>query len=189
MTPKDRLFLSPWQKWRKYRKFPWKVVLHCCIVILVSIQVRDLSARLNLVLFNNFPIYVLLTSFECNLEIFFYPFIVSNSRNLHIRPMCSSNKRLYELGNHLQKLLKTKYYYFPYQSVDRYMHVRDKNGSIMPVEMQVQAYTKEFIPENGWNTYDDTTETSSFSLRKIGLSFRNVLFDSRPARTSFQLYA
>jgi len=39
MTPRDRMLLSPWQKWTKYYRFPWKVVLHFILFLFVAIQV------------------------------------------------------------------------------------------------------------------------------------------------------
>jgi ABC-type phosphate/phosphonate transport system permease subunit len=33
------MLLSPWQKWKKYNRVPWKVVLHALIFIVVTVQV------------------------------------------------------------------------------------------------------------------------------------------------------
>ncbi len=39
MTLADTMLLSPWQKWKKYNRVPWKVVLHALIFIVVTVQV------------------------------------------------------------------------------------------------------------------------------------------------------
>jgi len=35
----DTMLLSPWQKWQKYNRVPWKVFLHSLIFIVVTVQV------------------------------------------------------------------------------------------------------------------------------------------------------
>jgi hypothetical protein len=40
MSLADTLLLSPWQKWKKYNRIPWKVVLHALLFIVVATQVR-----------------------------------------------------------------------------------------------------------------------------------------------------
>jgi hypothetical protein len=39
MTLADTMLLSPWQKWKKYNRVPWKVVLHALIFLVVTVQV------------------------------------------------------------------------------------------------------------------------------------------------------
>ena len=33
MHPKDAVQLTPWQKWIKHRKFPWKLAVHTLLVL------------------------------------------------------------------------------------------------------------------------------------------------------------
>ncbi len=40
MTLADQMLLSPWQKWKKYNRVPWKIVLHSLIFIVVTTQAR-----------------------------------------------------------------------------------------------------------------------------------------------------
>jgi uncharacterized membrane protein (Fun14 family) len=39
IPPYDRLLLSPWRKWKKYNRFPWKVMLHTMIFISVVVYI------------------------------------------------------------------------------------------------------------------------------------------------------
>jgi hypothetical protein len=43
MPPSDRLTLGWWQKWTRYRRIPWKFVIHTFLVILTSVQIVFLS--------------------------------------------------------------------------------------------------------------------------------------------------
>lgn len=54
MPLKDELVLTPWQKWKKYHRFPWKlvidsivVVISLSIVLLVSAQTSSYSLQSN----------------------------------------------------------------------------------------------------------------------------------------------
>lgn len=42
MTPKEELTLSWLDKWRKYRKFPWKLLIHVVICILSTWTVNNI---------------------------------------------------------------------------------------------------------------------------------------------------
>lgn len=39
VSDRDRILLTPFQQWRKYRQFPLKIALHFLIVVFVSSQV------------------------------------------------------------------------------------------------------------------------------------------------------
>jgi hypothetical protein len=39
MAPEDLLWMSPFAKWKKYRKFPWKFVVHVALAVVVVAQV------------------------------------------------------------------------------------------------------------------------------------------------------
>lgn len=41
MKPQDTLTLNWWEKWRKYGRFPWKLVLHVLTTILCTILVKN----------------------------------------------------------------------------------------------------------------------------------------------------
>eukprot|EP01050_Picozoa_sp_SAG11_P026110 SAG11_NODE_6135_length_1381_cov_1.776911_1_plen_152_part_01 len=38
MAPDETLRLSPWQKWREYKRFPWKFLLQLVLLLLVTVQ-------------------------------------------------------------------------------------------------------------------------------------------------------
>ena len=40
MSLEDRLLLSPWQKWRKYSRVPWKIALHFLLFAVMATEVR-----------------------------------------------------------------------------------------------------------------------------------------------------
>ena len=42
ISDRDRILLTPFNQWRKYRHFPLKIILHFLIVIFVGSQVRVL---------------------------------------------------------------------------------------------------------------------------------------------------
>jgi len=46
MDVRDRLFLGPIDKYRKYKKFPWKMILGLTLVVLTSINVLVIVAEL-----------------------------------------------------------------------------------------------------------------------------------------------
>ena len=41
VSDRDRVILTPFNQWRKYRHFPLPIILHFFIVVLVSSQVGD----------------------------------------------------------------------------------------------------------------------------------------------------
>lgn len=41
MTTRERLFLTTWEKFRKYGVVPWKLVIHVILVALVTTQVCE----------------------------------------------------------------------------------------------------------------------------------------------------
>ena len=40
MTTRERMFLTPWEKFRKHGVVPWKLILHVLLVAVVTAQVR-----------------------------------------------------------------------------------------------------------------------------------------------------
>lgn len=49
MSDRDRITLSPIEKWKQYRRFPYKLVVHTMLLALTTVQVRlpiDLSSAL-----------------------------------------------------------------------------------------------------------------------------------------------
>lgn len=51
MSDRDRITLSPIEKWKQYRRFPYKLVVHTMLLALTTIQVRppiDLSSALSI---------------------------------------------------------------------------------------------------------------------------------------------
>lgn len=41
MSDRDRITLSPIEKWRQYNRFPFKLVVHAMLLALTTIQVRE----------------------------------------------------------------------------------------------------------------------------------------------------
>eukprot|EP00762_Andalucia_godoyi_P003962 ANDGO_05616.mRNA.1 hypothetical protein len=52
MSLRERLLLSPWQKWRKYGKFPFKAFIHVLLVALVTLQCFLFGAQRNTYLYS-----------------------------------------------------------------------------------------------------------------------------------------
>lgn len=50
ISDRDRILLTPFQQWRKYRHFPLKIALHFLIVVFVSAQVRNLFIKISIIL-------------------------------------------------------------------------------------------------------------------------------------------
>lgn len=46
MTTRERMFLTPWEKFRKHGVVPWKLILHVLLVTVVTTQVRARGERL-----------------------------------------------------------------------------------------------------------------------------------------------
>lgn len=44
MSDRDRITLSPIEKWKQYRRFPYKFVIHAMLLALTTIQVRSQSS-------------------------------------------------------------------------------------------------------------------------------------------------
>ena len=40
MSDRDRITLSPIEKWRQYKRFPFKLVVHAMLLALTTLQVR-----------------------------------------------------------------------------------------------------------------------------------------------------
>ena len=45
MTTRERMFLTPWEKFVKYGVVPWKLILHVLLVILVTTQASVSGTR------------------------------------------------------------------------------------------------------------------------------------------------
>jgi len=55
MSDRDRITLSPIEKWRQYKRFPFKLIVHAMLLALTTIQVRamdtsQMCAQLHLLL-------------------------------------------------------------------------------------------------------------------------------------------
>lgn len=53
MQDSERVMLSAVEKWTKYGRFPYKLILHSTILMLVTIQVRTLSSSFTMPLWSN----------------------------------------------------------------------------------------------------------------------------------------
>jgi len=154
MSPKDSLTLSWWMKWKKYRRFPFKFVLHLAITALVTalvfLDVNDLTA---------YSVANYATFYQI-----FYPSSFSPTYGLS-EP--SDTLHFYDIPSVVKAANKSvqSFYHFPTVSTDIFRFYDDMDMTRPPpyVEMAMVVYKQD--PQNVFNpaTWDPDTSTESLT--------------------------
>jgi hypothetical protein len=133
MTPKDRFFLSPFQKWQKYRRFPFKIILHSLIILLTTVQIALVTVQ-----YTGYSASSLLT-----IRHTFTPSFVTDSVTE------ADADGLYTVTDCLDAINYTvsQYYNFASLSLDRYVLLKE-NGIVRPVEVVVLEYPHDFYNDS-----------------------------------------
>ncbi|KAL6061657.1 Mucolipin-2 [Balamuthia mandrillaris] len=173
MTLKDTMLLSPWQKWKKYNRVPWKIFLHLFMFLVVVVQVL--------------LIYVETSQyFYANQRVFHKVFLGVDSDTFR--------QELYTIDDTLEHISTTVLNYYNVDNItaDKYPHVlttsdgtkaraqgllipleeiygrsndsEDTDKTIQPVDMELILYERDFYNFNtsepyGWTLATDDVET------------------------------
>jgi len=159
---KERVLLTPFNQWRKYRNFPIKIVLHLLIVVFVTVQALMLSTEF-------------IPYGSANQACFQTTFLLEEYRD-----------GIFSVYDFLDVLRSTvdNYYAFPEYSVNRYDHIIDADtGLPVPIMMTVTRY--QSLDGPFWNhtihdpthKIDDDDFEGDFSLvtNKFELDADNAL--------------
>jgi len=146
MTLADTMLLSPWQKWKKYNRVPWKVVLHALIFIVVTVQVLLAyveTAQYTRATHNTFESLFLASGSDPDVT----------SVTMHT---------MEEVIESLKKTVDT-YYDVNNVAIDMYMQRhsdRDTLGDVRPIQLHYSSYCRNFfVFENDtWDIQADDIE-------------------------------
>eukprot|EP00698_Gefionella_okellyi_P009876 TRINITY_DN2533_c0_g1_i1.p1 TRINITY_DN2533_c0_g1~~TRINITY_DN2533_c0_g1_i1.p1 ORF type:complete len:603 (+),score=99.22 TRINITY_DN2533_c0_g1_i1:30-1811(+) len=120
MTPEERMFLSPLQKWIRFRRFPWKFVIHLLIAVLTTVQMLLLAQSNE-----------------------FYKGNISSFREAYLPPPSPDNTRyLYTVTETIRQINTSVINYFDMgdDSLTNYSYPYDAKGHIQPIPMTVNLY-------------------------------------------------
>eukprot|EP01114_Cavostelium_apophysatum_P015895 TRINITY_DN4424_c0_g1_i1.p1 TRINITY_DN4424_c0_g1~~TRINITY_DN4424_c0_g1_i1.p1 ORF type:complete len:661 (+),score=155.67 TRINITY_DN4424_c0_g1_i1:60-2042(+) len=154
MSGRDRLFLSPWEKWKKYRRFPLKIVVHLLLTILTVVQAVLIVSQFTYYSRNSIDTW----------RFFFTPSDYQKNGIFTYKQSIEAVKDSVNI-----------YYTFPSFSLDRYIHftVEDENGNDtqipVPPQMTVLSYVDDFDFDKGWTYLNDTKVTGVYDLARDSL--------------------
>lgn len=151
MTLADTMLLSPWQKWKKYNRVPWKVVLHALIFIVVTVQVLLAyveTAQYTRATHNTFESLFLASGSDPDVT----------SVTMHT---------MEEVIESLKKTVDT-YYDVNNVAIDMYMQRhsdRDTLGDVRPIQLHYSSYCRNFFvfDNDTWDIQaDDIQQTDVY---------------------------
>eukprot|EP00005_Dracoamoeba_jomungandri_P010871 CAMPEP_0174272706 /NCGR_PEP_ID=MMETSP0439-20130205/52207_1 /TAXON_ID=0 /ORGANISM="Stereomyxa ramosa, Strain Chinc5" /LENGTH=726 /DNA_ID=CAMNT_0015363449 /DNA_START=236 /DNA_END=2416 /DNA_ORIENTATION=+ len=128
----DRMLLSPWQKWLKYNRFPWRICLHALLfaVVLTQVMLNYVeSAKYLRATHNTFGfLFLNATDEDTPLD-----YIYSRDEVLQRLAICVNN-----------------YYSLNIKSVDRFVYSEERHQP-HNITMEVHSYKKKWF-KNGVNS-------------------------------------
>lgn len=146
MTIKQRLYMPPIEKYEKFDRFPWKIIIQALLVIFTTVQALLV---VNQITSYSYSQYLLWNKLFLNLNVQGSDTSITNSYNLFsIQELISFVERTADIYYHINK-----------HTVDIYSYEHDSNGDKEPIKMYVDYLHYEDVKDLGYQFEYDITES------------------------------
>eukprot|EP01028_Stygiella_incarcerata_P010768 TRINITY_DN573_c0_g1_i1.p1 TRINITY_DN573_c0_g1~~TRINITY_DN573_c0_g1_i1.p1 ORF type:complete len:717 (-),score=152.42 TRINITY_DN573_c0_g1_i1:121-2271(-) len=133
----EQLLLSPWQKWTRYGRFPYKLVIHALMAFFMTVQLYIYAGHHNRYEFDQKRAFV-------------FAFLKEPVLDLREAEYGTYTHETRTIPDFLASINNTVFMYYEYPSiaVDRYRHHYDDDMIIVPIRMEVEMYRESSLSED-----------------------------------------
>lgn len=145
MTIKQRLYMPPIEKYERFDRFPWKILIQALLVIFTT---TETLLVVNRVTSYSYSQYLLWNKLFLNLDVDGSDTAITNSYNLF---------SINDVISFVQGT-SSKYYHINKHTVDNYSHEHKDNGDIEPIKLYVDYLHYDEVKDLGYEFEYDITE-------------------------------
>ena len=146
MTIKQKLYMPPIEKYEKFDRFPWKIIIQAFLVIFTT---TETLLVINQVTSYSYSQYLIWNKLFLNFDVQGSDTSITNSYNLF---------SIQDLLNFIEKT-STRYYHINKHTIDNYSYDHDSNGDKEPIKLYVDYLHYDEVKDLGYQFEYDITET------------------------------